>query len=248
VDITKSANMDSTLFGHNSDWWSGAMLLSLVLAFLVAGLVAAATGGLIVVQKREAIAAEAELNRYKSTADGKIADARTEGIEAGKKATDAELKAAQANERAAGLEKDAATARLEAEKIKAVVAWRTIPPPLATMLEGMLAAHPGSVNIRWTDGDPEALFLGIQLAQLFEKAHWKVGAGSSKLAGGILFGIHVPEDASADGKYLRHVLTTAQVPYSAAASPPTNSIEFEVSRVEGAPTLYVGSRAPQTFP
>jgi hypothetical protein len=248
VNTTASANMDSTLFGHDSDWWSGAMLLSLLLAFVVAGLVAAATAGVIVVQKREAIAAKAELERYKSAADGKIADARREGIDAGKKATDAELKAAQANERAAGLEKEAALAQLETEKIKAVVAWRTLEPKAAASLESALAAHPGSVNLRWTDGDPEAMFLAIQFDQLLNKAHWKVAAGASKLGGMLPFGIHVPQESSTDGKVLRAALSAAQIPFTAVPWPPsTGGLEFNTSRIDGAPELYIGSRHPPSL-
>ncbi|MGD0142954.1 MAG: hypothetical protein ABSC92_07335 [Rhizomicrobium sp.] len=71
VNTTASANMDSNLFGHDSDWWSGAMLLSLLLAFVVAGLVAAATAGVIFVQKRESV-----------VSGQKIAEANARALEA----------------------------------------------------------------------------------------------------------------------------------------------------------------------
>jgi hypothetical protein len=96
--------MDNSLLGHGSDWWNGAMLISLALAALVAFLVAAATTGVIIVQKREAGVANAELARYKLTVEGQVADAKKEGIEAGKAASGALLRAAEATERAAKAE------------------------------------------------------------------------------------------------------------------------------------------------
>src|SRR6185437_3300684 len=85
---------------HSADWWNGTMLITLVIAGVAALLVAAATTGAVVASKREAVASRAELERYKLTVDGKIADAKREGIEAGKAAGDALL-------RAAALEKEA---------------------------------------------------------------------------------------------------------------------------------------------
>jgi hypothetical protein len=71
------------------------------------------------------------------------------------KIADAGAAASAANERAE-------TARLEQEKLKAQLAWRLIPPSIAPELKRVLSANPGSVNLRYTDGDPEALYLAIQ--------------------------------------------------------------------------------------
>jgi hypothetical protein len=98
---------NSLLSGHSSDWWNGAMLLSLALAAFVAFLVAGATTGAVMSARREAAAAQRNLERYKATVAGQVADAKRAGIEAGEKAGNADLKAAQANERAATLEKEA---------------------------------------------------------------------------------------------------------------------------------------------
>ena len=73
-----------------------------------------------------------DFDKYKLTVEGQVADAKKEGIEAGKLAGNAVLKAAE-------LEKEAATARLQTEQIKAVVAWRTLPPASAAELEKALA-------------------------------------------------------------------------------------------------------------
>jgi hypothetical protein len=101
-------NMENSLLsGHSSDWWNSAMLLSLALAAFVALLVAGATTGAVMSARREAAAAQRDLERYKSTVAGQVADAKKAGIEAGEKAGNADLKAAQANERAAAFEKEA---------------------------------------------------------------------------------------------------------------------------------------------
>lgn len=49
--------------------------------------------------------------------------------------------AAQANKRAAELEKEAANARLETERLKSVVAWRSIPESVASRLLKLLASN-----------------------------------------------------------------------------------------------------------
>jgi hypothetical protein len=67
------AKMDSALLGHGSDWWNGAMLVSLALAAFIAFPVAMATAGVIVVQKREAVAAAERIaSLEKETADARL--------------------------------------------------------------------------------------------------------------------------------------------------------------------------------
>jgi hypothetical protein len=149
---------------------------------------------------------------------------------------------AQTNEKAAQLEKDAANARLETEKLKQTVAWRTIPAAAATALQAALAAHPGSVNLRYTDGDPEALYLAVQFSKIFSDAHWQVAPGSLKLANALVFGLALP-DANGDGQILRDAFNVAHVGFSTDPLPPM-AAAFSVMTIQGAPTLMVGSRPP----
>lgn len=111
--------MSGSFLGHNSDWWNAAMVVALLLAFLAAGLVAAATAGVIVIQKREAASAKEDLEKYKTSVAGQVAEARVEGINAGKAAGDANLKAAQANEKAAEATRQAAEAELALAQYRA---------------------------------------------------------------------------------------------------------------------------------
>lgn len=248
AQTTEAANMDSALLGHGSDWWSGAMIGSLGLAAFVAVLVVAATAGLVIVQKREAVSAKAELERYKSTADGKIAEAKTLGIKAGSDSAAARTESAQANARASDFENQAAQARLEAEKIKQAVAWRTIPEDVTRSLISELSAHKGSVNLRWTNGDPEAMFVAIEFSQILGKAGWKIGSGASTMRL-LPFGIHIPNDDSADGKALRAAFEKVHIQFSAEPWPSNAfGLEFAVERIPNAPELYIGSRPPPALP
>jgi hypothetical protein len=150
---------------------------------------------------------------------------------------------AQANERAAQLEKDAANARLETERLKQTVAWRTIPPQVATTLENALAAKPGSVNLRYTDGDPESLYLAIQFSQIFTKAKWQVAPGSLKL-NAIVFGIFLP-DIAGDGQSLRAAFSAANIAFTTEPLPASgSSVSFNVATITGAPMLLIGSKPP----
>jgi len=151
--------------------------------------------------------------------------------------------AAKANERARGLEKEAAAARLETEKLKAVVAWRTLSESQATAFEKTLATKPGSVNLRWTDGDPEALFFAIQISQILQRAHWQVAPGAFKPANRIAFGIVLPPDAGNDTQTLREAFAVAKIGVSFVPFP-NQGASFNVSIIKGAPFLMIGSRLP----
>ncbi len=134
-------------------------------------------------------------------------------------------------------------ARLETERVKEAVAWRVIPPESASELGKVLAAKPGAVNLRYMDGDPEALFLAIQISQILTKAHWQVAPGATKPANAIVFGIVLPDASGIDAQTLRDAFFAAKMPFSTDALPPTG-VNFTVSTIPGAPTLMVGSKRP----
>lgn len=150
--------------------------------------------------------------------------------------------------RAAELEKEAAAARLETEKLKEVVAWRILPTGNASELEKVLAAKPGSVNLRYVDGDPEALYLAIQIDHILSQAHWKVAPGGLKIPA-LIFGITLPDANGVDAKTLRAGFSAAKIPYSTNPLPNTGAIiNFMSSTIAGAPTLIVGSKMPPKIP
>lgn len=151
--------------------------------------------------------------------------------------------AAKANERAARLENEAAQAKLEQEKLKASLAWRTLSKDQADKLSQVAAKITGSVNLRYTDGDPEALFFAIQIGNLLSVAKWNVAPGSVKYQNALAFGIHIEPDGSHDAALLRDALSAAAIPYTNEPTPPIGSA-FNVSTIPGAPTLTIGSRLP----
>ena len=159
------------------------------------------------------------------------------------RAEEAKAASSEANARAAESGKEAANARLETEKLKGAVSWRTISSAMASELEKVLAAKPGSVNLRYTDGDPEALFLAIQISQILGNAHWQVAPGAVKLSNAIVFGICLPDAVGVDAQTLRSAFSTAKVAFSPNALPPAG-VSFSISTIEGAPTLMIGSKKP----
>jgi hypothetical protein len=121
--------MDNLFIGHGADWWNTAMVITLCLAAFVALLVAAATAGVIVVQKREALAASNALARYKLEAGEKIAEARSI--------------ASKAVERAAGFEKDAEALKAANLKLEAVIAPRRLLPRQQAAITAALESFRG---------------------------------------------------------------------------------------------------------
>jgi hypothetical protein len=98
---TNPTTVHTSWLGFGAESWDVYLLVALGLATFAALLVVLSTYGSIVTHKREADAANRELERYKLTVEGKVADAKSAGIDAGRKAGAADLKAAEANERAA---------------------------------------------------------------------------------------------------------------------------------------------------
>jgi hypothetical protein len=145
------------------------------------------------------------------------------------------------------LESEATAAKLETEKLKQVVAWRIIPPAATAELEKVLSGKPGRVNLRYTDGDPEALFLAIQISQILGKAKWQVAPGSEKFANAVQFGIALPDSAGEDAKTLRSAFVASKISFSTGPLPPRGA-SFSVSTIPGAPTLMIGSRMPVEIP
>jgi hypothetical protein len=229
------------MLGLSLHAWENVMVLFLGVAAIAAAFVGISTYAVVQLQKQEAADAKKEFDAYKLTVEGQVSDAKKEGIEAGKTAGNAVLRAAE-------LEKEAANARLQTEQIKAVVAWRTIPPAVAAELERILAEKPGSVNLRWMDGDPEAMFLAIQFSQILAKAKWQLAPGAVKPANTIMFGISLPDADGVDAQTLRTAFSSAHLPFSTDSAPSGGGLSFNIATIAGAPTLMIGSRTPPQLP
>lgn len=186
---------------------------------------------------------ESHWEKERTASNERIAELGKETAEANKKAVEAGEGTAMALAKGAALEKEAATARLETEKLKAVVTWRSIPLDSTAAMEKVLSAKPGSVNLRYMDGDPEALYLAIQISTILERSHWRIAPGSLKPMNGIIFGINIPKMDRSDGQTLGEALSAARMPF-ATEPMPSASVGFGVSTIDGAPILMIGSRRP----
>jgi len=82
--ISSASDAASTLFlGHNGEWWDFWLIISVIVAALAATAIGVTTTGSIVSHKREAVAAEEGLQKYKldTTKEVSEANARTKEAE-----------------------------------------------------------------------------------------------------------------------------------------------------------------------
>jgi len=238
MDNAKISKVVRRMLGLNVDTWNDVMVAFLAIASFGAVFAGVSQFVVIKLQKAEAIQAAQDLAIYKAGVSKQVEDARNEGVEAGKAASNALLRAAE-------LEKEAIVAKLEAEKLKQIVAWREIPKESAEALEKSLSS-PGSVNLRWMDGDPEALFLAIQFSKILSKARWGVAPGAIKPANTVIFGISLPDSGMPAADLLRKAFVDAKIPFS-PNQVPQEGVSFNVTTIPDAPTIIIGSRVPSTL-
>ena len=233
--ITTLSKRVTMIWGLSLHGWEDVMRFSLAIVGVFGLIVGLSTWFVVKLQRFEIEQSKIELEQYKSDAAVKVEEAKNEGVEAGKAAGSALVRAAE-------LEKEAANAKLETEQLKQVVAWRVLSPEVAAGLEKLLSAKPGSVNLRFMDGDPEALFLAIQISKILEKAKWQIAPGAVKPPNSIYVGLGLPNSSGTDAQTLRDAFSSLKIPFSTEA--PAEGVAFSISTIPGAPMLMVGSKAP----
>jgi hypothetical protein len=188
ISNTNESNTSSPLvFGHTGEDWDRWLLISLGLAALAAVAVVGTTAGSIISHKREAERAEADLATYKLTVEGKVADAKREGIEAGKTAGNAMVRAAQ-------LEKETEAERLERLRLEAIIAPRSLSPQQqATITAGLKPFAGKEVSVTSYALDGEAALLTLQILSILRNAGIipQDNVASLMPMGGFAFGVHV---------------------------------------------------------
>ena len=162
----------STLFlGHNGEWWDFWLIFSVVFAALAAIAIGITTTGSIFSHKREASAAEQELDRYKAEASENIAASAALG-------ETAKAEAARANETAAKLNNE--TARLQADNLalQTVLLPRHVgllgfkrSPPAAEWFAG-IAPYAGTKLLIQHANDKEAGNLAAEISIVVTKFGW----------------------------------------------------------------------------
>jgi len=246
------------MFGHDLPWWNAVMLSFLGIGAIAAIIVVVATAIIIKLQDQEAADAKDALEKYKITAkmdsDIAIAKARADAEvainavreEASTQNKILEKATADATAHAADANKAAADANDRAAKIMKDVAWRMLSPADANTLRATLESDIGDVNIRYTDGDPEALFFALQLSNIFSAAHWQVGFGGIKLQNAIAFGLFIPGPVTAQVTRLRKAFNDANILFDPEDLPPIG-MGTVVSTVPDGAILMVGSKEPDVL-
>jgi hypothetical protein len=150
---------------------------------------------------------------------------------------------------AAESKREASAAQLETYRIKNVVSWRELPIwQVGTLLSALTAiSGPKGVNLRYVEGDPEALYFAIQLSKIFSDAGWQVGSCGFSLSNTLLFGLFLPDVAEQNSLPLREAFKQAKISFASDAVPPPNITYNEVV-IGGAPRVIVGSKRPPQFP
>ena len=179
-----------------------------------------------------------------SRSNSKLTDLRDELDKARDRSFETAI--AQANSETAKLGKEGAEARLETEKLKRAVGWRTISQQTASELETALSATPGAVNLQYPDSDPEAIFFATQFSRILEKAQWRVAPAAVNFSNAVSFGISLPSTEGTDGKILRKVFSAAKIPYSTKPLP--IPVLSHGVKIDGAPILMIGSKPPSPLP
>jgi hypothetical protein len=179
----KAAIIPTTIFskevrrmlGLSLHGWENVMVVALIIAGFFALIAGAATWAVVRLQRAELTESQNELDKYKLTVKGQVADAKKEGLEAGKAAGEANIRASEAKERAA-------KAELELAKMKRP---RKLDTTQFANLVQILRPFGGKSFWIITEGiespgNPnEQELLSTQLSQAFVGAGWVKVASSS---------------------------------------------------------------------
>lgn len=152
---------------------------------------------------------------------------------ADERANKMELEAASANERAM-------QAALEAEKLKARLAWRELTPEAASDLVRHLFQHKGSITLQTMSGDSEALEYAFDFSKVFKSAGWNVGAEGRTFGQTLVVGLHIPDGNSPFVQIVRDAFIASGIPFE--TSPVPSSGTSIGSGIPNSVILFVGSK------
>jgi hypothetical protein len=163
-ELTKLRRM---LFGLDLHTWEQWMLGSLGLAALAAVAVVVSTTAVVFLTRAAAEKAKQELDEYKLTVAGQVADAQKEGIEAGKTAGNALIRAAALEKEAQQLK--AANLALEIQ----IQPRRLTGENSAKLSDALTKIKPLPIGIVSRLFDPEGADFADDLSNSFTAAHWQ---------------------------------------------------------------------------
>lgn len=219
------------LLGRSADWWNTAMIASLVIAPI---LVAVVTTGSVFATKREAVAAQAELGRYKAQVSTQVEGAKVEAAKANERAS-------EANERAAELDKTAAQLQLDLEKERNKTAMRLWTKDQFDALQDIKDVVK-EVGILWESHCIECQLFAEQITKAFVAAGVQLyGAHETEEIGSSDTGIFVSLPVGSDLE--KHPLVVALK--KARLNPFTTFHVETFSKIRtDIPVIFVGERFP----
>jgi hypothetical protein len=166
IELSKTVSRVS-IFGLELTSWEHLMLLSLGIAGLVAVAVFVTTASVVILQRRDNAQTKREYEEYKLTVDAKVAEAKREGIAAGKSAGDALV-------RAAALEKEAQELKAANLALEARIQPRRLTGENSRRLSEVLSsAPPAAVAVVSRLFDPEGVDFSDDLATAIGNGHWQ---------------------------------------------------------------------------
>lgn len=153
----------SKMLELNLHVWEILMVFSLTM-------VAFATLFVMILTRKEAAEIKQEYDTYKLSVDGKVAEAKVEGIKAGEAVGAALVRAASLEKEAAALTKEGEEAKRETERLKAQVAWRRLSADQHKLIVDDLSGKTLSIHFDYSQNDPEAMQFSEELLQAIKDA------------------------------------------------------------------------------
>jgi hypothetical protein len=142
-----------------------------------------------------------------------LAEAKIQTTDAALK-RQADVVIADLQRQAAQSNADAANARLEEERLKTRVTWRSLRREQCERLASSLPSS-GTVRIEYPSGDPEALLLAINFENCFHDiAHWTVLSAAMLFQDALPFGLNVTGDQRKLSEAVKSGLRNAGVEFS----------------------------------
>jgi hypothetical protein len=221
------------VLGLSLHGWENAMVISLIIAGFFALIVGAATWAVVRLQRIELAESKRELDEYKLTVEGKVADAKREGIEAGKMAGNALVRAEELR---------AANLALEAQ-----IMPRRLTSQQQQSISSALARFAGRrMRIKSYALDVEAAVLGQQIIATLQAAN--IGGDDRRMSVGALGAIAIGIHVTGDDKELIDATLAAFSSVGLAVSPePVPIITGMALSDDGTPVaaiIFVGVKPP----
>jgi hypothetical protein len=163
IDSSKKARR---MLGLGLDSWNNILLFFLAITAVAAAFVGFSTYATIQLAKQEAADSKREFEEYKLTVDGKVADAKSEGIKAGEAAGNALVRAAELEKKAAELK----TANLALEE--KMQPRRLTGENSAKLSAALSKMQPLPIGIVSRIFDPEGADFADDISNAFARAHW----------------------------------------------------------------------------